>query len=238
MKKSGAFSVVELLVVVCVVIVFAAILLPVFRKGMANAQQVQCANNLRQLAEGWLTLQADGGSARFRTKSRTSDYWDWVAALEPYLHEKGIEALILCPSAKNANPQTTADTTGTASTAWRHHGFSGSYGFNACLYSNMGDYGWPSSRMIRAKSIAEVYPIVADSAWVDMGPSDFRLPNDFRIGNRWIVARHRGKGVNVAFSDGSVRFNSVGELVRDVKLFPEDSVPRAALYQQIPGSYR
>ncbi len=238
MRKTLAFTVVELLIALCIVIVLTAILLPLFRKGVSNAQETQCISNLRQLAGGWLTMQADGGSARFRTKSRTSDYWDWVAALEPYLTEQGAGTVILCPSAKHASRQTTADTTGTATAAWRHRGFSGSYGFNACLYSNMGDYGWPPARIIKARSIAEAYPILADSAWVDMGPSDFRLPADYQTGNRWIVARHRGRGINIAFSDGSVRFKSIGELVRDVKLFPEDAVPRAVLYQQVPGQYR
>ncbi len=238
MKRTTAFTVLELLLAFGIVIVLTAILLPVFRRGMDSAQEVKCISNLRQLSGGWTALQADGGSARFRTKSTTSDYWGWVAALEPYFTVQGIGSIILCPAAKTTAGHSTGDITGTARTAWQHRGFPGSYGFNACLYSNMSDYGWPSSRMIRPKSAAEIYPIIADSSWFDMGPSDFRLPADYQVGNRWIVARHQGRGVNIAFSDGSVRFKSIGELVSEIKLSPEDTVPRVGLYQLVPGRYR
>jgi prepilin-type processing-associated H-X9-DG protein len=64
------------------------------------------------------------------------------------------------------------------------------------------------------------------------------VPQDFQKGERWMVARHQGKGINIAFSDGSVRFASLGELARDIKMFPGDTVPRTALYNQIPEKYR
>jgi prepilin-type N-terminal cleavage/methylation domain-containing protein/prepilin-type processing-associated H-X9-DG protein len=61
--KWGAFTLVELLVVIALIAILASILLPVLSKAKARAQGIGCLNNSRQLAVAWL-LYADDHNDR------------------------------------------------------------------------------------------------------------------------------------------------------------------------------
>ncbi len=60
---NGAFTLLELLVVVAVMAILAALLLPALAKARTRGQSVACLNNTRQLALAW-TLYADDHDSR------------------------------------------------------------------------------------------------------------------------------------------------------------------------------
>ena len=59
----GGFSLIELLVVVCIVAILASLLLPALSKAKTKGQQINCLGNLRQLTLCW-TMYADDNDSK------------------------------------------------------------------------------------------------------------------------------------------------------------------------------
>ena len=61
------FSLIELIVVIGIIVLLAAILAPMLEKGREQAIQVKCGNNLRQIGAGLSMYANDNGGAYPRT---------------------------------------------------------------------------------------------------------------------------------------------------------------------------
>src|ERR1700745_1209931 len=59
--ECGGFPLIDLLVIVAIIAILAAMLLPALSKAKIKAQMIQCMNNSRQLTLGWQMYNADNG---------------------------------------------------------------------------------------------------------------------------------------------------------------------------------
>ena len=97
-EMERAFTLVEMLVVIAIIAILAALLLPALGRGKESARSVSCMNNLHQLAlaTSAYTLDANGSVPVFRTWLAKVGSGDLTTGgLYPYLKSK---AVYRCPT--------------------------------------------------------------------------------------------------------------------------------------------
>jgi prepilin-type N-terminal cleavage/methylation domain-containing protein/prepilin-type processing-associated H-X9-DG protein len=112
-SRTGAFTLVELLTVIAIIGILAAMLMPVLQQGQARARRIQCVNNLRQTGIGY-HLFANDHDGKFPTQVSTNDggslefviagyqmqsrYFFAYQHFRPLAGELGTPKLFACPS--------------------------------------------------------------------------------------------------------------------------------------------
>jgi len=236
------FSLVEMLVSIGILVILASLLVPSLQRGRQMANQARCSGNLRGLIQGWSLYTADHGGNSVTigvNEDPSNKYTGWVSQLWPYLGNGNIDRLIVCPSAKQPNA---SNSHGTSQYAWKLGNMVGSYGFNSRWYI-YADGSWPGGvdnyYKKQINGTPKEGPVIADAAWVDFDrgggpPTDY----DTSAGSgAYAIVRHGGKGVNMAFSDGSVRLVSMGEVFSNLKLRPNDVISPTWI-NSVPDKYR
>lgn len=117
-KKAGSgFSLVEILIVVCIIAVLAALLVPMTSSLVTKARQTGCLQNQRSLYQGLRLLATDRDDTFLWTSVPADSGNNWHRNIWPYLHENGTYAnwaspdllaatkkLYLCPANPNRTP--------------------------------------------------------------------------------------------------------------------------------------
>ncbi len=84
-KSHRAFTLIELLIVIAIIAILAAILLPALEKAKERAMGVQCMNDLHQIQTGWLIYNNESsGNFAYNCTGSASGNLNWVANDENY----------------------------------------------------------------------------------------------------------------------------------------------------------
>jgi len=180
--RKRAFTLMELLVVIAIIAIIAALLLPALSGARRRAYDLQCVNNLRQLALAGVLYSNDFDKALSYTDSfgrpKAGDIW--LSLLSK--NYANVDALRLCPMASlvASNTQWYAKN---MNCAWRfpslvdpNKTYSGSYAMNGWLYT-----GLPDTRNYFFKNFSSVLhtaatPLFCDSIWADAWPDEVSGP--------------------------------------------------------------
>lgn len=100
-SSPAAFTLIEILVVIAIIAVLAAILLPVSSGALGRARDTKSLNNLSQLSKGLQLYQADNETYPFSVNNSAglSDFW--TEAIKPYLGNQ--TNVFASPNEKNHN---------------------------------------------------------------------------------------------------------------------------------------
>ncbi len=182
-KHARAFTLIELLVVIAVIAILAAILLPVFAAAKRRAQEIQCVNNVKQLATAAYMYESQEGSIGYPSLQSL-----WFPSVMGNLSWQ--RKAMLCPTAPAPAELSPDDTvSGTTVNAWSWFSSAtiqtnGSYALNGWLYSTVVNtqfgFGYDTLTNFFQTESAIRYPsttpIFADAIWPDMWPLETDPP--------------------------------------------------------------
>ena len=205
-RRLPAFTLVELLVVITIVIVLAALAFTMLRRGKTAAERASCINRLRQVANMLISSATDNGG-RLQVIRDGSGEFDFLPYFivrdqlelpaEPFeAHYSRLRDVMFCPSAPEPEQKTAhLHTYGVnfapnvrAGVTWK----------DELVEDSEGRTGTLATLPLASVSGPSNYPLVADSCQSN-GQQTFRILDADRIG-----LRHGGRA-NAAFLDGSAR---------------------------------
>lgn len=194
--RHSAFTLVEMLVVVGIIGILAALILAAVSRAKLKARQVQCLNNLKQLVHCSTMYTGDSGRPLV---SEHPEYpgGNWMGGLLDYYKTAAVR---VCPAAPLQEPMPTPseiNKQGTVDTAWvrwtsnKRTMFYGSYGYNGWLYDtkllrrDQRQFFIDTDAKLQDPSET---PVFVDANWVDLWPTPGDHPcNNLYIGRHYLV---------------------------------------------------
>jgi prepilin-type N-terminal cleavage/methylation domain-containing protein/prepilin-type processing-associated H-X9-DG protein len=231
-SRRRAFTLIELLAVIAVILLLVGFLVPALRKGKSLGMRSGCGSNLQQMETAFRLFMSDNAGQYIRYDGASTVYID---NLQPYYSQ--IQRVAICPAAPQplySNAYTRGDAT--HSFIWNAvaNGYNVSgYAINGFLYGyqepyyggigygRSGSYATAYNEELWFKTPGNVQrtahvPSFGDACWVDAWPihQDFgaqasidpEYPNPIdnsHFMNRYLVNRH-DKKINLSYADGHV----------------------------------
>jgi len=180
-----AFTLIELLIVITIIVILASLLLPVLAAAKLQAYQTKCLSNLKQLAVAHASYIADFDKD-FPYMNTTPYYYGWAGMLIPYATNS--VSIQICPSAPSLPSPPAGLVPGTADKASVVQQFESdgvlqfSYAFNGWFYTGdsqsdiASTYQEQHFASARAVQYSSRTPIFADAMWPATWPMSTNLP--------------------------------------------------------------
>lgn len=215
------FTLIELLTVMVILTVLAALLLPTVLDARAKGQQTYCANNLRQIGIAMVTYSDEYDEfvmpGKFGVTADSGDYNHWINYM--YAELLPTRSVFLCPSlgrADHFNPAGGSNEIVAASYI-RNLIQPGTWN-GAPIYTDPGaSWGWGSaafyvkqSQVLRPSAVIDVMDVIAGgihsnhSGIVSFGETDWGIVNDKPLSGYRRVGLHHRRGFNALMGDGHV----------------------------------
>jgi prepilin-type N-terminal cleavage/methylation domain-containing protein/prepilin-type processing-associated H-X9-DG protein len=226
-RKSRAFTLLELLIVIAIVALLAALLFPAISRSKQKAKQTQCLSNLHQLGVALQNFVGDNQAypSGWAGKSDAADSWwgqrTWIGQLEqgglgtskPIPTNSLTMSVFHCPSDTATNPLSY----GYNRWGIRDQGTNDSFGlfgpFNSFKAHQGRDYApLPESQVASPAEMMAIGDTFGGALF--FGPRVPAEGGQYAIGNehlRFMFERHQG-ALDVAFCDGHVESPKVGFL--------------------------
>lgn len=202
--RPHAFSMVEILIVLAILVVLAALLFPFAQGAIDRGNQAKCISNLRQISVASTSYSSDN-SGRWPPNSVGSCY---ALFLIPYLgnvpgtnDSDFMRSPLICPSSRTPEPDGPYRYRGIYTpTAYdpARGKFGLSYGQNVYAPGSAASTAVPNRAAVQNASQMMLYMDIDGNSQANLGR--VRDPSL----NKHLLTRHDGN-VNVAYADGSVR---------------------------------
>lgn len=234
--RRNAFSLVELLVVLGVIVLLIAILIPVLGRARESARSTACLANVQQWGQAfqiYLNGNSNGRSVPAWTSPDLTTL-RWWEMLSPY--QEKVRTALLCPDAAApgddspdpGNGVRRKYVPGSASTAWRAPTYEvaaprwvlrgdwrGSYGVNTWVFSRPrpgpDTVRFPARAAERVPLLADAYDPLVRPQSGDPVPQNTLNPKEEIGMARYCIARH-GMAINCVFLDGHAERIPLAEL--------------------------
>lgn len=199
--RRRAFTLIELLIVIAIISILAAILFPVFAQAREKARSIACLSNMKQLGTAvqmyvtdyderlYVRYSAAGANRANAALSGSSNPVKWWNLLMPYAKSVNVFS---CPS--DPAPTPSADANGALTVPRSYLACASAEGLSLAQLDD------PVETMV----LTEKWPTVTDS-WIEPFNGDFTPDHKTPEHSHQAANRHQG-GMNCAFFDGHAKW--------------------------------